>query len=156
MLLTCDPCVAQNIFAASNDFIGAAKTLRIYNIYGHTLAACNEQDWKRYRKVLTPYFSTATNSLIMHEALIQTESLINTWRKVQAISDVKNQVAARLTIGVIAQAFFGKSIAMSEYDSNLRKCSGKTSFGEAILNVNEVLAAIVPLQAMPSWLRGMR
>ncbi|KAJ4286477.1 hypothetical protein N0V90_013177 [Kalmusia sp. IMI 367209] len=155
MLLTCDPRIARDIFASSNEFKGASRTLQIYNIYGPTLAACGEEDWKRYRKVLTPYFSTATNAVILRETLTQTEALLNKWSTTQVMTDVKNQLAARLTIGVIAQAFFGKSIAMSEYDSKVRKGSGNTSFGEAILNVNEALAAIVPLRAVPSWFRAV-
>lgn len=155
MLLTCDPSIVQNIFTASDEFKASSQTLQIYNIYGPTLAACEEKDWKRYRKVLTPYFNTATNSVILNETLTQTQNLLATWGENEVITDVKNQLAARLTIGVIAQAFFGKSIAIGEYDSMIRKGSRNTSFGKAILNVNEALAAIVPLRAIPAWFRGM-
>jgi cytochrome P450 len=154
MLLTCDPCVAQDILARSDVFKGAAETLKIYNIYGPTLASCEDEDWKRYRKVLMPYFSTATNAVMLKEALAQTEAMLATWSDGQVLGDVKNQLAARLTIGVIAQAFFGKPVAMQDYDSQGRKGSRHTSFGKAILNVNEALSLIVPLQAVPSWFRG--
>jgi cytochrome P450 len=156
MLLTCDPTMCEQIFDRSNDFKAPADTLFIYNIYGPTMAACEEQDWRRYRKIITPYFNTETNVVVWEESLNQTEELANTWTSgLSTISDIKKDVAAKLTIGVISKVFFGKSIEMEDYEAKTTPESQRErSFGGAVLDVNNSLGVIVMLQTMPPWFKG--
>ncbi|KAF2706118.1 cytochrome P450 [Pleomassaria siparia CBS 279.74] len=157
MLLTCDPGICEQIFDRSNDFKAPADTLFMYNIYGPTLAACEEQDWRRYRKVITPYFNTKTNTAVWEECLNQTEILTSTWTdNLGIINDIKRDVAAKLTIGVFAKVFFGKSIQTEDYEPKFDEVSRRErSFGGAILDVNNSLGIIVMLQAMPPWAKKL-
>ena len=156
MMVTCDPDVCKQIFDRSTDFKTPVDTLFIYNIYGPTLGASEEDDWKRFRKVITPYFNNDTNNILVDETLKQTDRLIQMWpNEGSSIIDIKNDVSAKVTIGVIAKVFFGKSINAEEYLPNRKRSLGqRNSFGEAILNLNESLGVIVVLQSMPPWLKS--
>lgn len=157
MLVTCDPEVCKQIFERSSDFKTPVDTLFIYNIYGPTMGASEGEDWKRFRKVIMPYFNHDTNNMVVDETLKQTGELVQMWsNEGTPITDIKNEVSGRVTIGVIAKVFFGKSVSAKEYSSNRKRAPGQqTSFGEAIMDLNDWLGVIVMMRSIPRGLKKL-
>jgi cytochrome P450 len=152
MLVTCDPTVVQEIFSRPNDFKAPVDIMSIYNIYGPTLAAAEDDDWRRHRKITSPYFNSATNHAVWKETLKQTDSYLENWKRTASdIVDAKSQLAARIIMSMFGKVFFGKEIRWEDYNADDEKTANLHTFGEAILAVTNNLGIILIIQSLPVW-----
>lgn len=154
MLVTCDPSVCQQIYNRPGDFRSPVDTMAMYNLYGPTLAASEDDDWRRHRKITTPYFNLETNIVVWKESIKQTESLLQTWSTVSwKVRDAKRQLTARVIMKMFGKVFFGKDIEWEDYNAvDQMDLTRLKSFGQAILAVTQNMGIIILLRTMPVWI----
>lgn len=157
MLLTSDPAVCTDILRSSSEFRSPIETLHFYNIYGPSMAACKEADWRRYRKISMPYFSRETTVAVWRETIAKTQQVLKDLGNISApVKDIKSEITARVTLGVISKVFFGRDIGEEDFQRGYKLDStSKRSFGEALLAVINDIGLIIMARSMPLWLTSM-
>ncbi|KAL8955078.1 MAG: hypothetical protein Q9193_006921 [Seirophora villosa] len=152
MLLTCDAHLIKQVLGRAHDFHAPVEVLSLYNLYGPTLAASEGEQWRRYRKISTPFFNSRTHSRVWKESLDKAARISTQWHKREIrISDIKGEVMSKLNLRVIAKIFYDQEL---EYDRNDAMKDVATSrhaltFSEAI---NAVLSNLATLFGLPRWL----
>lgn len=156
MLLTCDVHLVKQVLTRAHDFHAPVEVLRLYNIYGPTLAASEGEQWRLYRRITTPCFNQKTYGKVWKESLDKAERLSTQWRHGNddaRVADVKEQLMSKLNLRVIAKIFYDQELP---YDAeNAMKDSAPAghalTFSEAI---NAVLSQLATVFSVPKWLLG--
>ena len=154
MLMTCDPHLVKEVLSRATDFHAPVEVLGLYNLYGPTLAASEGEQWRRYRKISTPFFNSRTHEMVWTESLEKAERVAAHWSEATTlVSDVKGEVMSKLNLRVIAKIFYGQELGYQSNDAikDVAPPGYILTFSEAI---NAVLSNLAILFAIPTWLLG--
>ena len=120
ILISADAAVISQIFARGRDFPKPLQVYQALNIYGTNVLSTEGQVWRRHRKITSAPFNGKNNRIVFAESLRQAQAMTNVWIGEGEESSPIHTVAEdslRLSLQVISQVGFGKTLSWSENES---------------------------------------
>ncbi|KAH8669067.1 cytochrome P450 [Xylariales sp. PMI_506] len=164
-----DPQVCTEVLTKRKEFQKNMDLLALICFFGPNIVACNEIDWKRYRRVVGPQFSEDLNELVWKQTTSLAHEMFESWDKGDStasskpqppLADGKNkelkdlcQLALRVVTGSIFQT-------MVPYSLEAKRAKGEILDDTTIAAANfsrsfqMVLDNIITLTIFPRWLLG--
>lgn len=120
MLISADAAVIGQITARSRDFPKPLQMYKVMSIYGTNVLSTEGQVWRQHRKITSAPFTERNNAMVFVESLRQAQAMTNIWigeREESLPIHTAAEDASRLSLQVICQVGFGKTLSWSEDES---------------------------------------
>ncbi|EAU86414.2 614/534 cytochrome P450 [Coprinopsis cinerea okayama7 len=105
---------SQEVALARTRFLKPVELYEVVNLHGNNLLTAEGDDWKRYKKVVSPAFSERNNRLVWDEAIEVTSQLFSDVWKNQDQVTVENCLKDLTLPLTLALKAFGKKITWNE------------------------------------------
>ncbi|KAG2009542.1 614/534 cytochrome P450 [Coprinopsis cinerea AmutBmut pab1-1] len=152
-LLIADATAIKEVALARTRFLKPVELYEVVNLHGNNLLTAEGDDWKRYKKVVSPAFSERNNRLVWEEAIEVTSQLFSDVWKNQDQVTVENclkDLTLPLALFIIGGAAFGKKITWNEE----RECPpGHVMTFKHVLEVSADV--IIVRAAFPQFIRKL-
>ncbi|KAF8801162.1 cytochrome P450 [Phlegmacium glaucopus] len=152
-LLLADAVAIKEVASSRALFPRPSENYEVVALYGPNIVASEEEEWKKYRKILAPAFSERNNKLVWEGTVTVMQSLFNDlWKDQDTISvDHCLDITFQIALFVIGAAGFGRSISWKGEDTIIPP--GRTmSYKEALLvaTTDFIIKLLVP-----GWALGL-
>lgn len=120
MLISADAAVISQITARSRDFPKPLQMYQVMSIYGKNVLSTEGQEWRQHRKITSAPFNEKNNAMVFAESLRQARAMTDIWigeREESLPIDTVAEDSLRLSLQVISQLGFGKTLSCSEDES---------------------------------------